>query len=31
MEATPADFQKATERIYHSQQNPSTIVLPILK
>jgi predicted acyl esterase len=31
LEATPADFQKATERIYHSQQNPSTIVLPILK
>jgi predicted acyl esterase len=31
MEATPSDFQKATERIYHSKQNPSTIVLPVLK
>jgi uncharacterized protein len=31
MEATPADFQKATERIYHSKQNPSTIQLPVLK
>ena len=31
MEATPADFQKATERIYHSKQNPSTIILPVLK
>jgi putative CocE/NonD family hydrolase len=31
LEATPADFQKATERIYHSKQNPSTIVIPVLK
>jgi hypothetical protein len=29
--ATPTDFQKATERIYHSKQNPSTIALPVLK
>ncbi len=31
LEATPADFQKATERVYHSKQNASTIVLPVLK
>ncbi|HUE43060.1 MAG TPA: CocE/NonD family hydrolase [Candidatus Sulfotelmatobacter sp.] len=31
LEATPADFQKATERIYHSKQNASSIVLPVLK
>ncbi len=31
LEATPTDFQKATERIYHSKQNPSTIALPVLK
>jgi uncharacterized protein len=31
LEATPADFQKATERIYHSKQNASAIVLPVLK
>ena len=28
---TDADFQKATERVYHSPQYPSRIVLPILK
>ncbi len=28
---TDADFQKATERVYHSPQNPSRIVLPVLK
>ena len=28
---TDADFQKATERIYHSAQYPSRIVLPVLK
>jgi len=27
---TDADFQKATERVYHSAANPSRIVLPIL-
>ena len=26
-----ADFQKATERVYHSAANPSRIVLPLLK
>src|SRR5207302_4654455 len=26
-----ADFQKATERVYHSAAHPSRIVLPILK
>jgi uncharacterized protein len=30
-DATEADFQKATERIYHSKQNSSVIVLPVLK
>jgi uncharacterized protein len=29
--ATDADFQKATERIYHSAAKPSRIVLPVLK
>jgi uncharacterized protein len=29
--ATEADFLKATERLYHSKQNPSAIVLPVLK
>src|SRR4029450_14003088 len=28
---TDADFQKATERVYHSSQYPSRIVLPVLK
>jgi hypothetical protein len=28
---TNADFQKATERVYHSAANPSRIVLPVLK
>jgi putative CocE/NonD family hydrolase len=28
---TDADFQKATERVYHSAANPSRIVLPVLK
>ena len=28
---TDADFQKATERVYHSAQYPSRIVLPVLK
>lgn len=27
---TDADFQKATERVYHTQANPSRIVLPVL-
>jgi hypothetical protein len=30
-DATDADFQKATERIYHSRENASAIVLPVLK
>jgi putative CocE/NonD family hydrolase len=30
-DATAADFQKATERIYHSKQNASGLVLPVLK
>lgn len=30
-EATPGDFQKATIRIFHDVNNPSTIYLPILK
>jgi len=30
-DAAEADFQKATERLYHSQQNASGIVLPVLK
>jgi uncharacterized protein len=29
--ATDADFQKATQRVYHSSGNPSRIVLPVLK
>ena len=28
---TDADFQKATERVYHSAQYPSRIVLPVMK
>jgi putative CocE/NonD family hydrolase len=28
---TDADFQKATERVYHSATSPSRIVLPVLK
>lgn len=28
---TDADFQKATERLYHSAQYPSRIILPVLK
>ena len=28
---TDADFQKATERVYHSAANPSRIMLPVLK
>jgi uncharacterized protein len=30
-EATPADFQKATIRIFHDAVNTSTIYLPIIK
>jgi putative CocE/NonD family hydrolase len=30
-EATAADFQKATQRVYHSKPNASAIVLPVLK
>jgi uncharacterized protein len=30
-DATEGDFQKATERLYHSKQNTSAIVLPVLK
>jgi uncharacterized protein len=30
-DATPSDFQKATERLYHSKQNASSILLPVLK
>jgi predicted acyl esterase len=29
-DATEADFQKATERVYHSKSNASAFVLPIL-
>ena len=29
--ATDADFQKATERVYHGGANPSRIILPIVK
>ena len=29
--ATDADFQKATERVYYGGRNPSAIVLPIIK
>src|SRR5438045_3030320 len=28
---TDADFQKATERVYHSPQYPSRVVLPLWK
>lgn len=28
---TDADFQRATERVYHSAANPSRVVLPVLK
>src|SRR5206468_716360 len=28
---TDADFQKATERVYHTAANPSRIILPVLK
>jgi predicted acyl esterase len=30
-QGTGADFQKATERVYHSAQYPSRIVLPLMK
>jgi predicted acyl esterase len=30
-EATAADFQKATERVYYGGRNASAILLPILK
>ncbi len=30
-EATAADFQKATERVYHSKSNASALVLPVLR
>jgi predicted acyl esterase len=30
-QGTDSDFQKATERVYHSVANPSRIVLPIVK
>ncbi len=30
-QGTDADFQKATERVYHSAQYPSRIVLPLVK
>ena len=30
-QGTDADFQKATERVYHSVQYPSRIVLPLVK
>jgi uncharacterized protein len=30
-EATESDFQKATERVYHSKQNASAIILPVLR
>jgi uncharacterized protein len=30
-DATEADFQKATERVYHSKQNASAIELPVVK
>ncbi len=29
-DATPADFKKATERVYHSKSTPSGIVVGIL-
>jgi hypothetical protein len=30
-DATDADFQKATERVYRSRENASAIVLPVLQ
>jgi putative CocE/NonD family hydrolase len=30
-QGTDADFQKATQRVYHSAANPSRIVLPVVK
>ena len=30
-EATANDFRKADIRIYHNQQYPSSIILPVLK
>ncbi|MDQ3817532.1 MAG: X-Pro dipeptidyl-peptidase, partial [Acidobacteriota bacterium] len=30
-QATDADFQKATERVYHTATQPSLIILPILR
>jgi putative CocE/NonD family hydrolase len=30
-DATEADFVKATERVYHSKENPTSIVLPVLQ
>jgi predicted acyl esterase len=30
-DATETDFQKATERVYHSKQNPSAIELSVAK
>jgi putative CocE/NonD family hydrolase len=30
-QATDADFQKATERVYHSAAQPSGVVLPVMK
>lgn len=30
-EANPEDFQKAVIRVYHDSQNPSSIILPILR
>jgi predicted acyl esterase len=29
--ATDADFQKATERVYHAAAQPSQIILPVLR
>jgi predicted acyl esterase len=29
-EATEADFQKATERVYHSRSNASALILPVV-
>jgi hypothetical protein len=28
---TDADFQKATQRVYHSVQYPSRVLLPVVK
>ena len=30
-QGTDADFQKATERVYHTSANPSQIVLPVYR